>query len=187
MESKLCAIVAALAAFTLSYNNQSDYTTILILFIELFIAQYAVILLYNVFIYPFYRSPLRHLPGPKVPLLPSRLFIFACLTNIQDGHFLFGQTLKFIQAESGHSMPLQMMRENPDAPLIRYTHVGNTEWVLLNSVKACREMLTTKCYAFEKPVFFRRVIGELTGVGLANSEGREHMKQRRLLNGTKTR
>ena len=77
-----------------------------------------------------------------------------------------------------------MMLENPDAPLIRYMHAGNTEWVLVNSVQACKEMLTTKCYEFEKPEFARRVVGEIAGVGLVNTEGHEHVKQRRLLNGT---
>ena len=76
------------------------------------------------------------------------------------------------------------MRENPDAPLIRYMHAGNTEWVLLNSVQACKEVLTTKCYEFEKPAFFRRIIEEIAGIGLVFSEGDEHKKQRRLLNGT---
>jgi cytochrome P450 len=80
-------------------------------------------------------------------------------------------------------MPLRMMREHPDAPLIRYMHAGNSEWVLLNSVQACKEMLQSKCYQFEKPEFFRRVVGEIAGVGLVNIEGAEHKKQRRLLNG----
>lgn len=183
MKSMICALIASLAAFTLSYNNPSGYTTILINFIEVFIAQHVVILLYNVFIYPAYLSPLRHLPGPKVPLLPTLLFTLSALTIFQDGHFLLGQTLKFLHGESGHSMSLEMMRENPDAPLIYYMQAGNTEWVLLNTVEACREMLMTKCYEFKKPEFFRRVVGEIAGVGLVNTEGHEHMKQRRLLNG----
>jgi hypothetical protein len=82
MKSKICATVAALTAFALSYNNRSDYTATFIIFIKLFIAQLVVVLVYNVFVYPFYRSPLRHLPGPKVPLLPSLLLTLPTLTTL---------------------------------------------------------------------------------------------------------
>jgi hypothetical protein len=75
------------------------------------------------------------------------------------------------------------MQQFPDAPVIRYLHVGNTEWVMVNSLQGCKEMLQTKCYAFEKPGWFRRVVGELAGIGLVNTEGDEHKRQRRLLTG----
>lgn len=75
------------------------------------------------------------------------------------------------------------MRENPTAPLIRFLHIANTEWLLVNSVQACRELLQTKCYEFEKPEYFRRVIGEIAGKGLVNEEGSKHKRERRLLNG----
>jgi hypothetical protein len=69
MKSRTCAATSLLGAFAVSYNDRANYTAFLIIFLKLFIVQYTVIVLYNIFIYPFYRSPLRHLPGPKVPLL----------------------------------------------------------------------------------------------------------------------
>lgn len=71
MKSKICAAIAILGALALSHDTRSvhNYTAAIINFSILFVAQYLVITLYNVFIYPFYRSPLRHLPGPKV-LIP---------------------------------------------------------------------------------------------------------------------
>lgn len=39
-------------------------------------------------------------------------------------------------------------------------------------------MLQIKCHEFEKPEFFRRVAGELVGVGLLFTEGEEHKMQK---------
>ena len=44
----------------------------------------------------------------------------------------------------------------------------------MNNLQAHREVLQIKCYEFEKPEFFCRVVGELVGVGLLLTEGRKH-------------
>ena len=44
----------------------------------------------------------------------------------------------------------------------------------MNNLQAHREVLQIKCYEFEKPEFFGRVVGELVGVGLLLTEGRKH-------------
>lgn len=46
----------------------ADYTLISV-FVRLLAANIALAAIYKVFIYPFFVSPLRHLPGPKVSLL----------------------------------------------------------------------------------------------------------------------
>lgn len=51
-------------------------------------------------------------------------------------------------------------------PFIRYLTFANTELLLVNNLQANREVLQAKCYEFEKPEFFRGVVGELVGVGL---------------------
>lgn len=41
-------------------------------FLGLYLAQYLAHKIYNIFIYPYYVSPLRHLPGPKVKPISSQ-------------------------------------------------------------------------------------------------------------------
>jgi hypothetical protein len=57
-------------------------------------------------------------------------------------------------------------------PFIRYLTFANTELLLVNNLQAHREVLQTKCYEFEKPEFFCRVVGELVGVGLLLPRGK---------------
>lgn len=57
-------------------------------------------------------------------------------------------------------------------PFIRYLTFANTELLLVNNLQAHHEVLQTKCYEFEKPEFFRRVVGELVGVGLLLPRGK---------------
>ena len=66
---------------------------------------------------------------------------------------------------------------------IRYLTFVNTELLLVNNPQAHREVLQIKCYEFEKPEFFGRVVGELVGVGLLLTKGEEHKMQRKLLGG----
>ncbi|ORY10246.1 cytochrome P450 [Clohesyomyces aquaticus] len=169
MNAKHCATLSILETAVLFSQKQgrteNPIKQLVTTFLILFVVQYSVLLLHNIFIYPFYRSPLRHLPSPK------------------DDTFFFGQTLKFINAEGPNDVVLSYMRQFPDAPLIRYLHMGGAEWVLVNSLEGCKEVLQTKCYALEKPEWFRRVVGELAGIGLVNSEGDAHKRQRKLLNG----
>lgn len=75
------------------------------------------------------------------------------------------------------------MKQWPDSPLIRFLDLANQEVVMLNSVKATKDVLQTNCYTFVKPAFLRRVLGEITGVGLLFSEGESHKRQRKILTG----
>lgn len=53
-----------------SWNLATTPRSVLIqIFLELFLVQYLVVKLYRIFIYPFYVSPLRHLPTPKVSVV----------------------------------------------------------------------------------------------------------------------
>ncbi|OCL03967.1 cytochrome P450 [Glonium stellatum] len=165
MDFAICAALSLLETAALFQSQYVHSDSISRSFFSLLALQYLAIKAYNIFIYPFYRSPLRHLPGPK------------------DGHFLLGQEYKLYKANGPHELQLSWMRQWPDAPFIRYLSIANKEILLVNSLQAHREVLQTKCYEFEKPEFFRRIIGEIVGVGLLFAEGEEHKKQRRLLNG----
>lgn len=164
-KTRICLAIALSGALYLSHDGVSNLKDLAFRFAYLLLSQYLLLAAYDIFIYPAYVSPLRHLPGPK------------------GDNILLGQTLKFIRATNPNEPALRMMREHPNEPLLYYRHIAGSEWILINSVQAAREMLQTKCYQFEKPEFFRRIVGEIAGIGLVNVEGDVHKKQRRLLNG----
>lgn len=121
--------------------------------------------LYRIFVYPYFVSPLRDLPGPK------------------DHHFFVGQTIH--QFTSGHpEEPFRSwMRQWPEVPLIRYFGFANSDAVLLNNIQAYKEVLHSKCYFFVRTTGFRRLIQDIIGVGIVFAEGDEHRRQRKALGG----
>ncbi|KAK9422289.1 putative Cytochrome P450 monooxygenase [Seiridium unicorne] len=160
-----CLGLAALEAFVLhklSFGIASDTAATQIL--GLFLVHYLVLKYYRIVLYHKYVSPLRHLPGPK------------------GGHFLLGQTVNILRAETPTSLYIEWMRKWPDAPFIRYLGVGNREFLLPNSLEAYKEVLQTQCYSFRKPDWFTRMTREVIGKGLLSQEGEEHRANRRMLN-----
>jgi len=57
-----------------------------------------------------------------------------------------------------------------------------TEWVIVNSLKANREILHGFGYALSKPGWWVRVVGEVAGFGLAMQEGEYHKTARKTMN-----
>lgn len=100
----------------------------------------------------------------------------------QDGHFLIGQTYNILKSKPVERQ-IAWMRQFPDAPLIRYFSIGNSEALLVNSPQAFKDVLQTNCYSFIKPVIMQRVVGEIVGKGLLFAEGADHKRQRKLLAG----
>jgi hypothetical protein len=78
------------------------------------------------------------------------------------------------------------MRKWPRASLIRYFTFANSEALLVTSLAAHKEILVDKCYSFEKPTFFVRLIADIVGLGLVFATGETHKKQRKVLRGTVT-
>ncbi|KAK4068711.1 uncharacterized protein Triagg1_7071 [Trichoderma aggressivum f. europaeum] len=116
-------------------------------------------------IYPFYISRLRHLPGPK------------------DNQFLVGQGIRLLKAAGPNDLYLEWVRKWPDAPFIRHLSFGNSEVLLVNSLEAAREVLQTHAYAFVKPSFFVKLVGEIVGIGILFSVGDQHRQLRRITAG----
>ena len=106
--------------------------------------------IYRTIIYPYYRSPLRHLPGP-------------------DHHFLVGQSFSqlsgSLRGQSPNEPFVSWMRKWPRAPLIRYFSVGNSEALLVTSLAAQKEILQDKCYSFRKPGWWVRLVVDIVGSG----------------------
>ena len=77
------------------------------------------------------------------------------------------------------------MQKWPTAPLIRYRETGwAAEGLLINSTAAYRDVMSAQhCYAYQRSVPFRRLIGDIIGVGLVFAEGEEHRHQRKALGG----
>ncbi|CAK7229981.1 hypothetical protein SCUCBS95973_007418 [Sporothrix curviconia] len=124
-------------------------------------------LLYLIFVYPDHVSPLRHLPGPK------------------DHHVFLGQLLNQFRAADPEQPYTAWMQTWPNAPLIRYRETGvAAEGLLINSAAAYRDVMCAQhCYAYQRSAPFRRLIGDIIGVGLVFAEGEEHRRQRKALGG----
>jgi len=121
---------------------------------------------YWLFIYPHFVSPLRHLPGPR------------------DHHVLLGQLLHQFRSGNPNEPYVSWIKKWPDADMIRYFGVGNSEVLLATSIDACREILSgTHTYSFVKPSLFVKLIGPVPGKGLVFAEGEEHRTQRKLMAG----
>ncbi|KAK0633890.1 cytochrome P450 3A5 [Immersiella caudata] len=130
-----------------------------------FVIHYVTLKFYNIVVYPRFFSPLRNLPGPR------------------DGVPLLGQFPQILTSKSPNE-PFRMWSDIwSRAPFIRFLGVGNQETLLINTPEAHKEVFHT-CYdSFKKPDFMFRWVGDITGWGLLFSEGEEHKRQRRLLQG----
>ncbi|KAM0362590.1 hypothetical protein ACHAP4_001338 [Fusarium culmorum] len=115
---------------------------------------------FNIFVYPFYFSPLRHLPGPT------------------DNAFFFGQAAKFLQVPWFPELFCQWSRDHPDAPFIRYLNFANGETLFVNTIGAYKQVLQTKSAFFVKPAFARQFAHEIIGDGLPFVEGNLHKLRR---------
>ncbi|KAM0274728.1 hypothetical protein ACHAPA_000832 [Fusarium lateritium] len=115
---------------------------------------------FDVFVYPFYVSPLRHLPGPT------------------DNVFFLGQAAKFLQVPWFPELFCKWSREFPEAPLIRYLNFGNSETLFVNCIEAYKQVLQTKSAYFVKPDFARQFAHEIIGDGLPFVEGKLHKLRR---------
>jgi len=138
---------------------------IVALLVGFFVAQLVARQIYQLFVYPCFVSPLRHLPGPK------------------DHHFLLSQVVNQIRSGSPNQPYLFWMRRWPRAHLIRYFNVANSDAVLVASLAAHKEILRDKTYSFQKPPFFARLIADIIGLGLVFAEGDEQKSQRKVLLG----
>ncbi|KAI0160442.1 cytochrome P450 [Xylariaceae sp. FL1272] len=130
-----------------------------------FAVEYFTLKVYRTFIYHNYFSPLRHLPGPS------------------NNHWLFGQSINLLKANSPTELYIKWMLENPDAPFIRYLSFGNKEILVPNSPNAHKEILQTHGYKLRKPATWLRMTKEMAGEGVIVMEFDKHRRHRRLLNG----
>ncbi|ETS86108.1 hypothetical protein PFICI_04133 [Pestalotiopsis fici W106-1] len=144
-------------------SEQLDHRNIVHDSLVMFFILYLLTKIYRVFLYHRYFSPLRHLPTPE------------------GNHFLFGQALNLIHAESPAALYVQWMKQFPDAPVIRFLTFANTEILLPNSPNAHKDIFQTHCYTFRKPDRWLRMTRDFIGEGIATLEGEEHRASRKML------
>lgn len=159
--------LAASVAGTLTFvpiNGLTSYAA-LKTFIAIFSSLLVLRAIYWLWIYPYYVSPLRHLPGPK------------------DHHFLIGQSVNQFLAGNPNEPYLSWMKKWPDAEMIRFFSFGNSESILVTGLNVMRDMQSSKVYSFVKPANYTRMVRDITGKGLLFAEGEEHKIERRLMAG----
>lgn len=166
MDILICAalsLVASILSARLGYSGASKQFTGRELFAIGFVLPYLSLKFYRIFLYHKYVSPLRYLPGPK------------------DNHWFLGQALKQVNADTPMAFAVNLSRQNPDAPLIRYLSLANTEIILVNSLEAHRQVLQTQNDLFERPNVVMRMIRRFSENGLASFERDEYRAHRKVL------
>jgi len=129
-------------------------------FVRTIAANLLFFLVYRIFIYPFFVSPLRHLPGPNggLPFLGNGLVLFS--------------------KPPGQDF-LKWITEIKNDGLIHFRGILHRDLLLLTSPKSLSDVLVQKSYDFEKPVRVRNFLRRILGNGLIITEGDEHKFQRK--------
>jgi cytochrome P450 len=122
----------------------------------------AVRFIWSCLIYPFYFSPLRHLPQPK----QTSLF--------------FGQFWRIIKEPTGLPQR-EWMEEIENDGLIYYRSLFNMDRVMVTTPKALSEAVTLKSYDLIKPRALTKGLARILGYGILLTEGQEHKVQRKNL------
>ncbi|KAI0432481.1 cytochrome P450 [Xylaria sp. FL1042] len=131
-------------------------------FFAAWLLQLLLWIIWAVFLYPLYFSPLLHLPEPK------------------GGSWWNGHFKEIRQKPSG--IPMRHWAATiPNDGIMRYKAFFNQERLLILGPKALSEVLVTKVYDFEKPSALRFNLGRILGVGILLAEGDEHKVQRKNL------
>lgn len=116
---------------------------------------------YHLIIYPFFRSPLRHLPQPRSGFIP-----------------IIGHGLHVFKRPPGASH-LAMIKQTPNDGIICFKNFLHEHRLILTSPAALTEVLVHKSYDFEKPPWIRTFLRQFLGDGLLMTEGDEHKHQRK--------
>ena len=116
---------------------------------------------YKLVVYPFYLSPLRHLPHPPKGALP-----------------LLGHGLLIFGRPPGEPF-LRLLKETRNDGLIHFRGIFHHDRLLLASPAAIADVLVHRSYDFEKPPWARNFLRKFLGDGLLMTEGDEHRHQRK--------
>ncbi|KAH6974457.1 cytochrome P450 [Ilyonectria sp. MPI-CAGE-AT-0026] len=116
------------------------------------------LLFYNIVLYPFYLSPLRHLPSPKQRPLHHRLL-----------------------DEASYGTLVRWINEIPNDGLIRYYGFLNAERILVTTPQGCKDVLQTQGYNYIKLPWALEVMGQFAPRGILVAPPHRHRIDRKLL------
>ncbi|KAJ5587993.1 uncharacterized protein N7459_003758 [Penicillium hispanicum] len=119
----------------------------------------SVLACWSLLMWPFFLSPLRHLP--TVPGLMNHT--------------------KIIFDSPRGRMPLYWMKTIPNDGLIHLRDMIGQSYLLPTNHQALLDVMSTNTYDFEKPWRARDFLARILGFGLILSEGAAHKKQRKAL------
>jgi len=129
-------------------------------FFVFYFSNLSMFALYTLVLYPFFRSPLRHLPQAR-GFLP-----------------LVGHALRLFQRPGGEPH-LRMMKETNNDGLILTRGFFHRDRLIVTSPAAIADVLVHKSYDMEKPEWSRAFLRKFLGDGLLMSEGDEHKHHRK--------
>ena len=109
------------------------------------------LLFYHIVLYPFYLSPLRHLPSPKQAPIHHRFMLDPT----------YGTLVRWIN-------------EIPNDGLIRFYGRFNSEQVLVTTPQGCKEVLQTQGYNYIKLPWALEVMGQFGPQGILVAPPKKH-------------
>lgn len=112
-------------------------------------------------IYPYFRSPLRHLPKPTRGFKP-----------------ILGHGMIMFSRPPGQAH-LNMMKETDNDGIIHFRGFFHSDRLVLTGPAALADVLVHRSYDFEKPPWSRDFLRQFLGDGLLMTEGDEHKHQRK--------
>ncbi|KAH6684987.1 cytochrome P450 [Plectosphaerella plurivora] len=116
------------------------------------------LLVYHVFLYPHYLSPLRHLPSPKQPPLRRRIL-----------------------GDPKYETLVRWINEIPNDGLIRYHGFMNAERILVTTPQGCKEVLQGQAYNYIKLPWALEVMGQFGPLGILVAPPKKHRIDRKML------
>ncbi|KAF1852036.1 cytochrome P450 3A4 [Cucurbitaria berberidis CBS 394.84] len=119
-----------------------------------------IFLMYQIIVYPFFVSPLRHLPQAK-GFLP-----------------IIGHARMLFQRPNGEPH-LKMMKGAPNNGIILTRGFFHSDRLILTTPAALADVLVHKSYDFEKPPWVRAFLKRFLGEGLLVAEGVKHQQHRK--------
>lgn len=149
-------MVSTLTAGVLSRITSLSTAAAVVLMYSVAISAYVI---YWSWIYPYYVSPLRH-----VPTVP--------------GNPLYGQLFDIIENEVG---VCQRGWHKKYGPIVRYFFPLGTERLSIADDAALRQMTVKNPYNYPKPVGARKWMTRILGEGILLAEGNAHVHQRKAL------
>ena len=117
--------------------------------------------LWSTFVYPFFFSPLRHIPGPK------------------GGNFLFGHARQARLSMPRGELSRKWMEEIPNDGLLRFRDLFNGEALMPTSHAMLKAILNDHSYDYTKQPRTVDILKPVLGDGLILVEGDVHKFQRK--------